>query len=67
MRNKVAPEGQVYVCTVCGKFSKDKYGDQKIDPWWDESCMLHCILIYENSVVKDDQGNVISVNFVEQK
>ena len=47
MANDVAPEGQVFVCSACGKRSKDRYGDQAIDHWWDESCMLHAVLCYD--------------------
>ena len=45
--NKVAPEGQVYVCGACGKQSRDLYGFQKISSGWDESCMLNAVLCYE--------------------
>ncbi len=45
--NKVAPEGQVFICAACGKRSKDRYGDQKIDHGWDASCMLNSVLCYE--------------------
>lgn len=48
--NKVAPEGQVYVCGVCGKTSQDEFGYQSISPGWDESCMLHAVLCYENKL-----------------
>ena len=56
--NKVAPEGMVYVCAACGKRSKDRYGDQKIDRLWDASCMMHAVLCYENK--KDEQGRWIA-------
>ena len=41
MSNKVADEGNVFVCMMCGKRSRDLYGDNPIDRGWDESCMLH--------------------------
>lgn len=56
--NEVAPEGQIYVCAACGKRSKDKYGDQKIDRGWDVSCMLNCVLCYEE---KGEDGLYILV------
>lgn len=49
--NAVAPEGQVWVCTACGKRSKDIFGKEKIDRGWDESCMLHALLCYEDKLV----------------
>ena len=47
MANKVAPEGQIWVCAACGKRSKDKYGEQPIDQGWDVSCMLNAVLVYK--------------------
>jgi hypothetical protein len=41
MSNDIAPDGQVYVCTACGKRSKDRYGEQSLDGEFDESCMLN--------------------------
>lgn len=43
--NEVAPDGAMYVCAACGKRSLDRYGEQALDPWWDESCMLNSILV----------------------
>lgn len=51
-----APSGYVYICMGCGKLSKDKGGWYKIDPGWDESCMLNCVLVYEESVVEPQGG-----------
>jgi len=45
--NETAPEGQIFICSACGKRSKDKYGDQKIDRGWDISCMIYSVLCYE--------------------
>ena len=45
--NHVAEEGQTWVCAACGKTSKDKYGFQKIDRGWDESCMMNSVLCAE--------------------
>lgn len=51
--NKVAPEGQVFVCCACGKTSPDRYG---IEPGsrsygWDASCMLNCVLAKKSHLV----------------
>lgn len=42
----VAPEGQIYVCSACGKTARDIYtgGDG-----WDSSCALHAVLCYEQT------------------
>ena len=45
--NEVAPDGQIFVCVACGKWSKDRYGDQKIDRGWDVSCVMNSVLCYE--------------------
>ena len=59
--NHEAPDGQIYVCSACGKRSRDLYGRKKIDPWWDESCMLNAVLCYENKLVIVD-GKVFVVS-----
>lgn len=51
MSNEIAPEGKVFVCCACGKRSRDRYGDQKIDWGWDESCMLNCNLFDESDLI----------------
>lgn len=66
MANEVAPEGQVYVCGACGKRSKDRYGDQKIDRGWDASCMMNCVLVYENSIELGPNGLVVKCQAVEE-
>ena len=47
--NETAPEGQVWVCAACGKQSRDRYGYG-----WDESCMLHAVLCFEQ---KNENGS----------
>src|SRR5512133_3022180 len=64
MANKVAGRGKVYVCGVCGKRSKDRYGMQAISRGWEESCMSHCFLAYEKSLKFDDNGVVIEAESV---
>lgn len=54
MANEFAPDGQVYVCSACGKRSKDLYGNQPIDNMWDESCMLHAVLCYDKQKTGKD-------------
>lgn len=66
-RNRIAPEGQVYVCNACGKRSKDLYGKQKIDFWWDESCAIHAVLCYESSLEFKDGKVIKAVAVTEGK
>lgn len=63
MANKTAPDGQIYVCTACGKRSKDQYGEKMIDRGWDCSCMLNCVLCYED---KGPDGLYIPVDPIER-
>lgn len=58
MSNEIAPKGKVFVCMACGKRSRDRYGEQKIDHMWDESCMLNCTLLDESDLVIRD-GRVV--------
>jgi hypothetical protein len=51
-----APAGQVYVCAACGKQSSTKSGFDEtyrkrtaISHGWDESCMLHAVLCFEQT------------------
>lgn len=60
MTNAVAPYGKVWVCCACGKRSRDKYGSQKIDQGWDESCMMHSRLFDEDDLVMEN-GRVVRV------
>ena len=57
--NVIAPEGQIFVCSCCGKRSKDKYGFHRIDYGWDVSCVLNSVLCHEK---KDSNGNYIAVD-----
>lgn len=45
--NQVAPKGKIYVCAACNRRSRDRYGYQKLDDGWDESCMSNSVLCYE--------------------
>jgi len=65
MSNSIAPEGQVFVCCACGKRSKDKYGDHPIDLGWDASCMMHAILVHEDTINIGPNGRVIRAEAVD--
>jgi len=58
MGNKIVGEGEVFVCSTCGKRSRDLYGEQAIDPGWDESCILNAVLCDESTLVIKD-GRVV--------
>jgi hypothetical protein len=43
---RFAPEGKIWVCMVCGKTAKDRYGmEGPHSKDWDESCMLNSVLV----------------------
>lgn len=53
-----APQGQVYVCNLCGKMNKIiKEG----------CCLLHSKLCYEDSIAIGSDGRVISARVVYKK
>lgn len=44
-KNRMAPEGFIWVCAACGKTAQDRYGLNGIHSrGWDESCMLNAVL-----------------------
>ena len=58
MKNKtdrIAPDGQIWVCSACGKTSKDKYRN------WDTSCAMHAVLCYENTNPGRGPGSWVAV------
>ena len=59
MDNEVAPKGAIFVCGVCGKRSRDRFGDQAIDRDWDVSCVLWATLVREDSIELGPHGRVI--------
>ena len=52
-RDYMAPENHIWVCSVCGKTSKDKRGDPH--SMWDGSCFIYANLIDLNKyeLIKD--------------
>lgn len=59
--NEVAKEGFVFVCGACGKRSKDRFGFQKIDRGWDESCMLNSDQYPEAALEFGSNGRVVRI------
>ncbi len=55
----IAPSGSVFVCLACGKTSRDIYGEQKISPGWDESCMLSSRIVREDKLVYSKNGRLV--------
>lgn len=49
--DRIAPEGKLWVCCVCGKTSRDLYGDGSRSGW-DESCALNARLYDERLLVR---------------
>lgn len=47
--NHTAPKGQIYVCSACGKRSRDRYGTERLDRLWDASCMMYAVLCYDDN------------------
>lgn len=52
----------VFVCCACGKRSKDRFGYEKIDRGWDESCMLNSVEAYVDSLTIGSHGFVTGIS-----
>lgn len=50
--DRLAPEGKVWLCMMCGKTAKDMYGEER---GWDESCALNCITVDESTKQPTEQ------------
>lgn len=67
-RDRIAPAGAIWVCGACGKTARDRYGiEGEHDRGWDESCMLNAVLCAEASLVRGDDGCVVSAEAVEKE
>jgi hypothetical protein len=53
-KDRIAPEGKIWVCCACGKTSRDKYGDPGTS--WDAACVLNSQLFDEDKLVYADDG-----------
>jgi transposase-like protein len=56
MSNLIADPGFAYVCTACGKVSRDQYGYAAHSYGWDESCVLNCTLTQDKTLVARLEG-----------
>jgi hypothetical protein len=50
LMNKLAPMGTIYVCSACGRRSRDICGTVDASSGWDESCRTHAVLCDESSL-----------------
>ena len=57
---------KIYVCSVCGKRSRDKYGKDPVNYGWDVSCVLNSVECFEDSlviendrVVRVEEGGIV--------
>jgi len=65
---RIAPEGYVWVCIACGKYSiGDRYGENcEVSIGWDESCILNSCLVKEGNYTENN-GRVIHVSITEDE
>lgn len=64
--NPIAPEGKLWVCCACGKWTRHLYEGEKDCDWWDESCMLNAQLFDKDKLVwkgtpESRQGRVTQI------
>ena len=55
----IAPEGQIWVCTACGKTAPIRSGGEGATWAWDASCFLNAILVDKSKIVYDDSGTYV--------
>lgn len=55
MAEKIAPEGKIWVCSVCGKTARSNYGTDA-SPGWDASCMLNAVLCHQEKRIDPKDG-----------
>jgi hypothetical protein len=60
MANEVAGPGEVFVCTACGRRSKDRYGEQKIHSGWDTSCCTNAVKCREEDLIIDPKNGTVN-------
>lgn len=59
--------GEIWVCSACGKTSKNRYDGDTLSPSWDTSCFLNAVLCVEGSVVRREDNRVNRADPVEQE
>ena len=52
-----APEGAIWVCAACGKYSSNRI-DGLAGSLWDESCFLHAVLCFADVTTDPRSGRV---------
>lgn len=58
---KMAPDGQVWVCGACGKYNKNRYNVG------DVSCYINAVLCYDDETLKTEKGRVVSARAVKEE
>ncbi len=58
--NEVAGPGEVFVCSACGRRSKDRNGEQKIHSGWDTSCRTHAVKCREADLILDTKTGCVT-------
>lgn len=65
----ICPEYTIWLCGACGKLSPTKHGFDKsnnqLNTGWDESCMLHAVLVHKPSIVRNDAGMITGASAVQ--
>lgn len=62
----IAPVGAIWVCTACGKTTRDRYGiDESSAIGWDASCMLNSILCRDDETLVKKGSRVTSCEPLE--
>lgn len=54
--NEFAGPGEVFVCSCCGRRSRDRFGHRKIHSGWDMSCVLNARKYREQDLILAPNG-----------
>ena len=58
MSSEYVHDGKTWVCTACGKTSKDRYGDIETTRGWDASCFVNSHLVDDTLIIRGEDSRV---------
>jgi len=61
MDNEVAGPGEIFVCTDCGRRSKDRLGFKRIHSGWSRTCALHAVRFRESDLQLGAAQEVVGI------
>lgn len=56
----VAGPGEIYVCSRCGRRSRDRWGHFKVHSGWDESCILNAVKCRVSDIIIAPKSGIVT-------